>query len=323
MPQPPRYRSPLSITVAAGLLIVGAGAVLATVAGFFGSWWWRLDLIANFRPQLLVLLLAVGIAYAMAYRRSVGAVMVAAAAVNAVVIAPLLLGSAGEAEAGAPQISVVTFNVTPSNPSRAVIVEYLRSSGADVVLLMESSFEWEAAVSKAELPYEIVAEVPDDRRFGITALARPGASAQVIRLGPDQTPAALVRVPLGTEIISVLGVHPPSPTSADRAKQRDTLLAAAGDWAANADGPVIVAGDLNASPWSHAFRSLARRGGLTNSQRGFGLQPTWPDGWGPFMIAIDHALHTRDLAAINRETGPAFGSDHRPLLVTFAASVDR
>jgi hypothetical protein len=85
---------------------------------------------------------------------------------------------------------------------------------------------------------------------------------------------------------------------------------------------VVVVGDLNITPWSHAFRSL-ERAGLRNSQRGFGLQATWPAGYGPFMVPIDHALHSRDLTVTHREVGPAHGSSHRSVLVELAPARPR
>ncbi len=74
----------------------------------------------------------------------------------------------------------------------------------------------------------------------------------------------------------------------------------------------------NAWPWSAAFRRLTAAGNLDNSLTGHRLQPSWPDGWGPLMIPIDHALHGDDLVAVDRSTGPSLGSDHRPILVTVA-----
>jgi endonuclease/exonuclease/phosphatase (EEP) superfamily protein YafD len=80
-------------------------------------------------------------------------------------------------------------------------------------------------------------------------------------------------------------------------------------------GEVVVVGDLNATPWSHAYGVLRLGGGLVDTLRGRGLQPTWPEGWGFLMIPIDHVLHTRGLGSADRRTGPAFGSTHRPVLV--------
>jgi endonuclease/exonuclease/phosphatase (EEP) superfamily protein YafD len=55
-----------------------------------------------------------------------------------------------------------------------------------------------------------------------------------------------------------------------------------------------------------------------NSLDGFGLQPTWPAGQPWFAIPIDHLLHSDQLTTVERSTGPANGSDHRPIEVTLA-----
>lgn len=98
----------------------------------------------------------------------------------------------------------------------------------------------------------------------------------------------------------------------------DALLAWIADWAARQTDPVVVLGDLNATPWSHAFRSLVDEAGLVNSLRGRGLQPSCPAPLGLLGIPIDHLLHSPALATVERERGPAFGSDHRMLHVRLA-----
>jgi endonuclease/exonuclease/phosphatase (EEP) superfamily protein YafD len=78
-----------------------------------------------------------------------------------------------------------------------------------------------------------------------------------------------------------------------------------------------VVGDLNASPWSHSFRSLADSD-LINSLNGFGLQASWPAVLGPFGVPIDHLLHSAELTTVSREIGPSLGSEHRSVFITLA-----
>jgi endonuclease/exonuclease/phosphatase (EEP) superfamily protein YafD len=94
------------------------------------------------------------------------------------------------------------------------------------------------------------------------------------------------------------------------------MLAATGEWVASRDNPVVLVGDFNATPWSASFRTLQRRGLLHDTLWGAGLQASWPEGWGPLSIPIDHVLHTADLGSVDRRTGPSFGSAHRPVLVS-------
>ena len=110
-----------------------------------------------------------------------------------------------------------------------------------------------------------------------------------------------------------------SPSTEERARLRDAQLGFARDWSAETGGRRIVAGDLNATPWSQPFRRLLHDGGLTNSQLGYGLELTFPSGSSRLVqVSIDHVLHSEGFAVIDRRLGPALGSDHLPVVVDFA-----
>ena len=297
---------------------LGGAAASFTVLGFFGERWWLLDLLANFRVQYLVVLGVTGALYGLFVGRAVGAVLLAAGAVNLVVVVPFLFETHQAPDDPGPTLTVTSFNVQASNRNRARVVDWLREHRADLVFLLESTFEWEASVAgAADLPYRIVAPVPDRYTFGISLLARDDVAVVTRDLVFGDRPVVEASVEFDGGTVQVLGVHPRSPTSPARADSRDRHLAAAALWARGRTGPVVVVGDLNASPWSAAFRRLKRDGDLDDSLAGFGFQPSWPAGWGPLMIPIDHALHSDDLDVVDRSTGPALGSDHRSLTVSF------
>ena len=284
-----------------------------SLAAHFGSLWWVLDLAANFRPQMAALLLGFGLVALLGDRRVAAAVLVVGL-VDAAVVVPYLVGG-GAGLAGDDRIEVLTFNVGVSNPNRADVAAFIAAEDPDVVFIFESSFEWEDTIRASDLPLQIVAVVPRGRIAGVTVLVRPSLrpGAVDVNLGGE---AAAVTVDLGDRRVDVLGIHPVSPTTAARSQRRDEMMAAAAGWVQARSGEVIVVGDMNASPWSHAFRNLRRRGGLVDTMRGAGLQPSWPDGWGLLAIPIDHVLHTTGLASTDRRTGPAFGSAHRPVIVS-------
>jgi endonuclease/exonuclease/phosphatase (EEP) superfamily protein YafD len=311
-----KLRRPVIVAVVA----VAGAASLASVAGFAGAWWWPFDLAANFRPQYaagLALLAAVLLALR-AYRCAIAFGLMAL--LNLVLVWPYLFGVRPGIADDTPHLEIVSFNVGISNPARDDVMEWLRSEDPDIVFLYESSFEWENSARAADLSLSFVTLVPDGRLAGITVLARPSIDARLVAVPFDARDAVAVSVDLDGKRLTVLGLHPLSPTNAGRAGARDRLLADAGDWVAAQQTPTVVIGDLNATPWSHAHRSLCQRGGLSDSLRGSGLQPTWKTGLGPLMIPIDHALYTRDLLTGDRRTGPSYGSDHRPLVfeVTWA-----
>jgi endonuclease/exonuclease/phosphatase (EEP) superfamily protein YafD len=97
------------------------------------------------------------------------------------------------------------------------------------------------------------------------------------------------------------------------------LGATLGEIAASAPGPVILAGDLNATPDVLEFRRLLRDGYRDAAeQAGAGLTRTHPaDIVLPPVFAVDHIL-LRGGTAISVRTVPVAGSDHRALLADIA-----
>ena len=95
---------------------------------------------------------------------------------------------------------------------------------------------------------------------------------------------------------------------------RNEQLAIAGDVLAEVDGPKIVVGDFNATPWSAGLRAFRSE----NELSGFNTRATWPIWLGFAGIPIDHAFVSRDLGILEIETGPDIGSDHRPILIDVA-----
>jgi endonuclease/exonuclease/phosphatase (EEP) superfamily protein YafD len=304
------------------LFVVGGGALAATFLGFLGSAWWPFDLVANFRVQLIFLLLLTALLYLIFYDWMFPAALAVGAILNAAIVMPLFFGGPAPVAADSPVLRIVSFNVLASNPAKPEVMDYLRTSNADLVFLLESSIDWEDAISRASLPFTVVASPPADRTFGITALARSEVDARVVRIGLTDEPAVEVTAPFGDGQIQVLAIHPLSPISGDRSGGRDAVIQSAAIWARSRTEPAVVVGDLNATPWSHAFGTLAEKGDLVNSLDGFGFQPTWPAGQPWFLIAIDHLLHTKDLTTVERSTGPANGSDHRPIEVTLGLAAE-
>ena len=294
---------------------IGLGLSTLSLAAFFGSVWWIFDLLANFRLQGTAALLVVGALALLSSWRVPAIVTLASAALGGIVVVPYLVGSGHGIAAGSPTIEVMSFNVGVSNPNRAAIAAFIGEESPDVAFIFESSFEWEDTIEAADLPLQIITKVPRGQLAGVTVLVKPVLLPRPIEtgIGPE---AAAISLGLGDERIEVLGVHPPSPTTAVRAAARDRIMAAATDWVKARAGEVVVVGDFNATPWSHPFRTLRGGAHLVDTLAGSGFQPSWPSGWGPLMVPIDHVLHTEGLGSEDRHTGPAFSSAHRPVLVT-------
>jgi endonuclease/exonuclease/phosphatase (EEP) superfamily protein YafD len=304
-----------SLLLAVPAVIVAAGSALS----FFGSMWWPLDLAANFRPHFAVALLIMGLVLFLAARRRFGTVVLISGLVNATAVVPLFVAPAPGGEPLGQTLTVMSFNVNGLNDRYSEVIQYIRDESPDVVFVHEATFLWEDALEEAELPYRVEPGREEPLDFGTMALVPPAAGFRTFGFATSAPRAVEVTVALGESEVRILGTHPLSPSTERRARLRDAQLGFARDWSAESGGRRVVAGDLNATPWSQAFRRLLKGGGLVNSQRGYGLELTFPSGSSPLLqVPIDHVLHSDGFQVIDRRLGPPLGSDHLPVVVELA-----
>jgi len=300
-----------------GGLAVGLGTVAGTLLGFLGHRSWVFDLLGNFRFQYLWAgVLALGAIAWNQWWRWIPVVGLGVL-VNLVAVGPYLWGSIAEPAPGA-RLTILHLNTQAGNRDKAAVVELVRNADADLVLLAEVTPELLALIEDAELPFQPLVGTPRSRPLGLLALARqPTWTGRVTNLGAGRLPALLLEGNFAESPIQILAFHTSSPGREARSSARNDQLTGAARLVTERETPMILVGDLNATPWTGAFRDLLNAG-LVDAQRGRGIGGSWPAGWGPFKIPIDHLLHTSELTTTDFSFGPSAGSDHRSLRVTVA-----
>ncbi|HEX6385825.1 MAG TPA: endonuclease/exonuclease/phosphatase family protein, partial [Anaerolineae bacterium] len=123
--------------------------------------------------------------------------------------------------------------------------------------------------------------------------------------------------------LTMMATHAMAATSLVEFNQRNAHLRDLAAFVRAESGSVIVAGDLNVSPWSVYFRQFLRESGLHDGRLGRGLKPTWPAPEfspvsGLILTPYDHFLASAGIIIRRYEVGPYVGSDHYPLIVDFA-----
>lgn len=296
-----RIAAPYAVLVAA-----------SAYAALLGPLWWGLDLLAHFPAHRLLVLLPLVALLAAARRRRLLLATAPALVLDAALVLPVW--TARPAPAGPGRLAVTAFNVNRDNPRRAEALAFALGTGADVIVLTEIGRHWLPLFERVPAPYRLIAARPREDNFGIAALARrPVRRAEITFYTDWQIPVVDAVLDWEGRELVVLGVHPVPPAGARYARIRDEQLAALAARVRAERRPVVLAGDLNATRWSSAFRRLVRDSGLRSTQDGFGLQASWPAELGPLGIAIDHGLCSPSLTTVERRIGPAVGSDHRAL----------
>lgn len=295
-------------------VIGGAGLVAATLLGFLGRFCWLFDLFAHFRVQYFQLaLIGIGIAIWKKNNKQLVA-FILLACLNYAVVLPFYFGEppvATEQPARA-----MLMNVLASNGNSEQVLESIAAANPDLLVLEEVTPKWEEELDGLDYPYRL-ADVRDDC-FGIMLLSRyPLSQTNVVFIGTAGVPSLVATAHLPQGEISLIGTHPLPPVSAEYSKHRNVQLRALPELVEKQKHPVLLVGDLNASPWSAHFGRLLKDSGLKNSMQHFGFQPSWPANNRLLRIPIDHMLHSPEIRIHNRVVGQGVGSDHFPVLIDF------
>jgi endonuclease/exonuclease/phosphatase (EEP) superfamily protein YafD len=289
---------------------------LTSLLTYLGRFSWVLDNLASFRPQLTVALAVLLLLLVLGRWPKTAAIVGLVTLINIATLVPVFIprGSTSvEAE-----FRILSFNLLSDNKNFDDVIEFIRSTEADLVVLHEASRPWEEAIAGADLAYEMTMTRPSEGIFGSLVMTPKGARVASFGFRLADPRAVEIRFPEG---LAVLAVHPLSPSNARRARLRDQQLAYAAEWVNGQTGPVVVVGDFNAGPFSYPYRRLRAETGLSDSIRGYGFENSFPArAWPILRVSIDHLLYSEGVHVVDRTLGPPLGSDHFPLVVDLSFS---
>ena len=280
-------------------------ACLGTLLPLLGGWWFA-DLFSHFRVQYGLVLLAALLA-SRGYPRRM-AVFGSLLFVNAVAILGLFFGPS-RVPPSDDDTTILAANLLSGNQDSDAVLALIAAEDPDVIALLEYTPRWQRDLISLRTAYPQGMEDPRMDNFGIAVLSRQPLVGEIVVFGNSGLPTVDVVLP---NDIRLIATHPPPPTGSVPAESRDLQLAELAEETAT-DGRVVLIGDLNATGFSRPFRELLRRGQVRSAGRGW--NPTWPDGFPPLWIALDHALVGPTMEVVDFSVGPSIGSDHRPITV--------
>lgn len=223
---------------------------------------------------------------------------------------------------GGGELRVLTVNAEYGSADVADMVAQVRSRKIDVLSVQELTPELVAGLGAAglgrELPHSVLR--PEAGYTGTGIWSRwPVTPLGDIPGTQSATPRARVQPPSGPPF-TVIAVHPTAPAGlgADKMWRTDLHLVrdVIRETAGGGNGPLVVAGDFNASRDHALFRELLDPGlddALDVAPGGPWLGFTFPVGQGyPPLMRLDHILFTRHgLRCVSAATVLVPGTDHR------------
>jgi len=234
--------------------------------------------------------------------------------------------------AGGTAVHLMIVDARQGQADAAGVVAAVASGHADLLVVTELSGTLAHDLTAAgldalvqarsvQLPGQaLAADVPE---AGLGVWSRFPVDA-VREISGTQWPALTARVVADGAAFTLITGHvaPPMPDGGVRWAQDLAVLRAQAAAAQAAPGrpgggPVVLLGNLNATPWHADFRRFASVGLQdAGDSLGQGLRPTWPT-WSPFpLLPLDHALVGGGIRVEAVDTVIIGGTDHRALLVT-------
>jgi endonuclease/exonuclease/phosphatase (EEP) superfamily protein YafD len=290
------------------LTALGLVAVLAiSLLGFLPGW--PDDMLTPFRPQLLAAaVLGLGVSAALKARWLIDlaatiALVVALPMATRLIERPVLLARPA---AHAQPLSVVFSNVLCDNRHYDRVLTLARQQDADIFAAAETTPIWVDHLNSLSDIYPYHVAPRDLGIFGIALYAKHPFTAQMIKTGSRGM--ALIRADFGSYVVYV--AHPMPPSATVLTEDNRVYLESLAARVATETKPVIIAGDLNATLWSHNLKPLIRQ--KLQWPHGSGLAYSWPVGRPWMRIQIDQVLTLGAVAGQYHTLGDV-GSDHYPV----------
>jgi endonuclease/exonuclease/phosphatase (EEP) superfamily protein YafD len=307
-------------------LTASLACLCAALAAQAGRWSVLCDLLAEAAPLWALgsaLALAASLTAPPAWRWRLAATAALGLAASAALIAPEFLRQGPASPAGdAPRLRIIQINIGGAG---------LRTPGPTAAWLAQQNPDL-IFVDDADPPFR---DALERRGFlwtrgtawtGIAsrrALSRSGVrfSAHDWRVMPDMARGRLETAGGPAELIAVHLTRPlPGLTPDDGRQSLVDLEALTGRYDRRR---LILAGDLNLTPWSFRLRRLDRTLGLARRDR---AAFTWPARllgmrWPAPVMPLDHLYAGSAWRTVRVFVGPAIDATHRPLVVDLAPAL--
>jgi len=307
------------------MIIAGAHIVLITLillpllSQKISLWW--LDNLINFQLQwtaLAIVLIISGVKYSQQFIIPISLLYIAIIVYN--------FSFLYKQETVKPQhketLKIAQINIQYGNPSIEYLIDELKQSDYDVIVLQEIGDDEHKKIRKLikQYPYSVGSSLLEDFTSGIAVFSRwPIVTKKIHDLGYVESNVIEITIQSPEQYIPIqlFALHPASPRNKTLWLLRNlTLEFVAMRVSTTLYKYSIVIGDMNISPWSPKFKNLLDNSNLINSANGFGYIPSWAHNTSNILTRvsssayIDHCLISHSFNVLNKEFQHIDGSDH-------------
>lgn len=294
-------------------IVIGIGGVLGARLGYL---WIGFDVVSQFGMQFILLTMAAILGmFAPRYKGLVTTILFAIM-ISLYALWPHWV-SAGPASIaplaqGEQQLKLASFNTFGYNKQYAKIEASIIALNADVVTLVEMEADKAVVLQnlKQTYPYQVGCVIVLYCHLAvISKYPLQYVQAEAVWTGPPYIRATLQ---LNNQTITIFGVHTTRfPQSRSQLAQVNALV----KLLETVQGPTIVMGDFNATPFSRINQTISQGTGFSR----LSYLPTWPASVGFPQLAIDHIFVSPGIRALsNQQIGDNAGSDHFPISIVVA-----
>jgi endonuclease/exonuclease/phosphatase (EEP) superfamily protein YafD len=276
-------------------------------------------------PWLLLLAIPLLIVALAMHKQAMAALAVIPFVVGAVWEAPDLWPfSTAPAARGTARIRLFDANVAQNNFDLRSIAKEIAAEQPDLIALEELTPAGLSSLSRTGVlhgyRWQIIRSATGARGMALWSRWPANSLHAWMNLNGQYEIDGWIRPP-GARSVRVNVIHVYAPVGSDQPTLWREQLDAVKSHLQAERGPLIVAGDFNATADVKPFNAIL---GLhlsdTAVQSGQGWRMTWPrdQSWVIPYLRIDHVLISNGLTVTSFHLGNGHGSDHHPLVVTLA-----
>ena len=300
------------------VLLAALALCAVPLIGFWGrELHWSLDFASHFILPSVIAACVLSVLAGLLLRAWTGAGALALAITASLSVSPWTTPPRPVAVAG-PSFKILQFNVWYRNENMARIIDTVRRSDADLVVLLEAmpALRTRLEVLKDLYPHRLAC--PEAEPCDILVLSRVPIEPRGVQRTSDRFRSPIMSFgvrpagcPLTVHAVHLARPYPFNAPEAQFSQAQDVArIVSAGT------GARIVVGDFNAAPWSRTMQAIIAPARLALLS---GAGGTWPVNLPRQMrIPIDHVAAGPGLAFLKREVLPQAGSDHAPVLASVA-----